>query len=166
MAPNMIAAMNVLQMSTAELNHMIEEKLREQSIVVASGWVGPLCTPELQVVRGSSGEWLVSYNNGHPPRLSLCETPAQLPAGDSSDGEKWFIASIAQRYEIVLAVASALMAREQEFLESGPGHIEHQVFAEVAGDCGLHITTVGRAVSNKSIDTPWGAFDLTVFFRK
>ncbi|MSQ97629.1 MAG: hypothetical protein EXR98_24195 [Gemmataceae bacterium] len=170
LAPRMIASMNVLQASVPELDRMIKEKISAQKVIEHLGWSGPLGAPELGVSCDENGNWQVFYRKGHPPRLlatrlSASETNAEngfalLPTNE--DGE-WFVESIDQRYRTVLVVAQAIMTREPEFLANGPAHIRGQALAVIANDCGIHETTVERAAAQKTIETPWGVFDLVSF---
>ena len=53
---------------------------------------------------------------------------------------------------------------KQEFLENGPSHLHPMLIKDVAGELGVHSSTISRVVTNKYVDTPQGVMELRKFF--
>ncbi len=77
---------------------------------------------------------------------------------------KYFIKNISTRRETILKVAVSIMARQREFLEKGPGHLKYLTHHDIAGETGVHESTVSRVSTGKYVQTPWGVFELKYFF--
>lgn len=77
---------------------------------------------------------------------------------------KAFIRNISTRRETILKVASAIMRRQREFLEKGPGHLRYLTHRDIADETGVHESTVSRVSSSKFVQTSWGIFELKYFF--
>jgi RNA polymerase sigma-54 factor len=57
------------------------------------------------------------------------------------------------------------MVKEQiEFFMKGPGHLKPFTLGQAAGFLGFHKSTLSRALANKYIETPHGAFELKKLF--
>lgn len=75
-----------------------------------------------------------------------------------------FIKNISTRRETIFKVAMSIMSRQRDFLEKGPGHLRYLTHHDIAGDSGVHESTVSRVSSNKFVQTSWGVFELKYFF--
>lgn len=75
-----------------------------------------------------------------------------------------FMRNISTRRETILKVASAIMARQREFLDMGPGHLRYLTHHDIAEETGVHESTVSRVSSSKFVQTSWGIFELKYFF--
>ena len=78
----------------------------------------------------------------------------------------WFLRSLDQRDQTIFKVASAVVARQRDFLEKGIEGLKPLTLMEIAQEIGVHESTVGRVVANKYILTPRGTFSLKYFFHK
>jgi RNA polymerase sigma-54 factor len=76
----------------------------------------------------------------------------------------FLIKSIHQRQRTIHRIASEIVRRQMEFLDSGITRLKPLTMAEVAQAVGVHETTVSRAVSGKYMKTPAGLFDMKYFF--
>ena len=81
------------------------------------------------------------------------------------DQARWIVDAVEQRRTTLLRVSRALFASQRAFLEHGPGHLAPLRMQEVADACGIHRSTVSRAVAGKHAWTPWGVFALKHFFQ-
>jgi RNA polymerase sigma-54 factor len=72
--------------------------------------------------------------------------------------------NISSRRDTILKVTSAIMLSQKEFLLNGPGHLRYLTHHDIAGEVGVHESTVSRVSSGKYIQTPWGVFELKYFF--
>jgi RNA polymerase sigma-54 factor len=74
------------------------------------------------------------------------------------------LTSISNRKETITNVVGAIMEHQREFLANGAGHLKPLVYADIAGEVGLHESTISRTATNKFVQTPWGVFELKYFF--
>ncbi len=136
----------------------------------------PSVAVDVVVEKGEEGEYRVVLNNSELPRLRINAAYKELLSQPENDLEvrdyvrekirsgRFFIRSIQQRQETLLAVAQQIVNRQQEFFENGPGSLRPMTMAQIAEAVGLHETTVSRAVSGKYMATPQGTFEMKYFF--
>ncbi len=132
--------------------------------------------PEVFVVKGDDGEFIVSTNNDHIPQLRISNHYKDLMAQASSDAEvrnyirekiragKFLIKSLHQRQSTILNIGKEIVKRQREFMEKGPAFLKPLTMVQVAEVVGVHETTVSRAVSGKYMQTPFGIFEMKYFF--
>jgi RNA polymerase sigma-54 factor len=77
---------------------------------------------------------------------------------------KFLIESIQKRQQTISNIAREIVAKQKDFLETGPSALKPLTMVQIADIVGVHETTVSRAISGKYIATPWGVFDLKYFF--
>jgi RNA polymerase sigma-54 factor len=75
-----------------------------------------------------------------------------------------FIRAIHQRRRTLEKIAAAIFERQRDFLTVGGPGLKPLTMEEVADEVGFHVSTVSRAVANKTADTPPGVFPLKYFF--
>ncbi|MEE9567258.1 MAG: RNA polymerase factor sigma-54, partial [Desulfobacteria bacterium] len=76
----------------------------------------------------------------------------------------WLIRSIHQRQRTIYKVVESIICFQRDFLEKGLVHLRPMVLRDVAGDIGMHESTVSRVTTNKYVHTPQGIFELKFFF--
>lgn len=101
-------------------------------------------------VRELGGRNLTPAESGF---LKKCETRAG-----------WLKRALSQRAETMLKVAEALVRTQRDFLAKGVRYLKPLTLKKLAGELGLHESTVSRVVSNKYVSTPRGVFRLKAFF--
>lgn len=77
----------------------------------------------------------------------------------------WLIKSIHQRQQTLIRVTQSIFKFQNEFLDHGVSALRPMVLRDVAGDIGMHESTVSRATANKYVHTPQGLFELKYFFQ-
>ncbi|MEW5973888.1 MAG: RNA polymerase factor sigma-54 [Pseudomonadota bacterium] len=127
------------------------------------------------IVRRVGGQWRVELNPDITPKLRI----NNLYAGFIQRGRRgedmnymrnalqearWFIKSVQSRNETLLAVAEAIVRRQQDFLEHGEAAMRPLVLREIAEELGLHESTVSRVTTNKYMHTPRGVVEFKHFF--
>jgi RNA polymerase sigma-54 factor len=132
----------------------------------------------------SSVSFTTELNMDLIPRLKVDEITAQLlklqkarekaktedknPATDVMQQAlveaRGFIKSISQRFDTVLRVAKAIVARQGQFLQHGAVAMRPLVLKDIADELGLHESTVSRVTTNKYMATPQGTFEFKYFF--
>jgi RNA polymerase sigma-54 factor len=76
----------------------------------------------------------------------------------------WLIRSIHQRQRTIYKVVESIVRFQRDFMEKGIAHLRPMVLRDVAGDIGMHESTVSRVTTNKYVHTPQGIFELKFFF--
>lgn len=85
---------------------------------------------------------------------------------DKVNAARNLINNISRRNETLLLVAYAIMNRQKEFLQKGPGFLKPLIYADLESELGFHESTIARAVANKYAQTKWGVFEFKYFFVK
>jgi RNA polymerase sigma-54 factor len=135
-------------------------------------------TPDVYVHKVGE-EYVVSLNEDGLPRLRISNLYRNLLKGETkSDGEKdtqnyvqdklrsaiWLIKSIHQRQRTIYKVAESIVKHQTDFFEKGPAFIKPMILRDIAGDIGMHESTVSRVTTNKYMHTPRGIYELKYFF--
>lgn len=137
--------------------------------------------PDLIVIPKTSGEgdeegFLVRLNEDDLPRLRISNEYKELLAErgqneelllylrDKIKGARFFLRSLQQRQQTLLAIGNEIVARQEEFFRRGASALKPLIMAQVADAVGLHVTTVSRTVSGKYMETPQGLFEMKYFF--
>lgn len=77
---------------------------------------------------------------------------------------QWIMEAIEQRKNTLLKVTQAVVKYQKDFFDKGPLYLRPLPMSKVAGDVGVHLATVSRAVAGKYIRCPWGIVPLRKFF--
>jgi len=77
---------------------------------------------------------------------------------------RWFIQTIQLRNNTLLKVATAVVEFQRDFFLRGPKYIAPLTLRDIAGEIGVHETTVSRLTNGKYIQTEYGVFELKHFF--
>lgn len=132
-------------------------------------------TPDV-VVELVDGEYEVRLVRQRQPDLIVSRSYRKLlegtKRGDSVqawvkkrlESARWFIDAVRQRQSTMRMIAEAIFARQREFLDKGVKALAPLRMQEVADECGVHISTVSRAVAGKHAQTPQGIRPLKFFF--
>ena len=132
------------------------------------------------------GTWTISLHGEQIPHLRISNTYKDLMSEsknsddsktDAKSGSevkdyirdkirsgKFLIESIQKRQQTISNIAREIVAKQKDFLETGPSALKPLTMVQIADIVGVHETTVSRAISGKYIATPWGVFDLKYFF--
>lgn len=121
------------------------------------------------------GTFVVTYLDHGLPELSI--SPSYLELLQTTDDPQvreylrekirqasWVVRHIAQRRDTVVRCAQVLVRRQEEVFRRGRAFLRPLTLAEVAGEVGLHPSTVSRAVRGKYIQCDHGLFPLRWFF--
>jgi RNA polymerase sigma-54 factor len=131
--------------------------------------------PDVFVVKGEDG-FQVYLNEDDVPELRMSRYYLDLYRSKGVSGEarryvrqkvkqaQWFISSIQQRQRTLYQVATSLVNFQQEFLEKGLRFLKPLNLRDVAGDLGVHESTVSRVTTNKYMSTPQGLYEMKFFF--
>lgn len=131
-------------------------------------------TPDCVIWR-QNGVWRTALASNHLPRLTIHRGYEQMLAKGSAGADagylrgrlqeaRWLMKNIEARGETLLKVVRCLMREQSGFLEFGGQALRPLTLREVAGEVGLHESTVSRAISRKYVRTPRGTLALRSFF--
>ncbi len=128
------------------------------------------------LVRRERGQWTAVLNEAVLPRVRLNDRYAELyrlhgGQGQGALGEhlreaRWTVRNVQQRCATLLAVAQAILQRQQRFLSYGPMGMRPLALRDVAQVVGVHASTVSRVTCNKYMATPHGLVELRAFFSR
>jgi len=130
--------------------------------------------PDIQVER-KDGEFVIILNNVEIPVVGINpffmkmtvkeETkPVRDFARENIKEARWFIDAINQRNHTLLRVTRAIVEFQRSFFDRGPKHLAPLTLRDIAGELGIHETTVSRTANGKYMQTEWGIFELRYFF--
>lgn len=119
--------------------------------------------------------WMVELNPDIAPKLRINNSYASMVkrADSSSDNTflkdnlqeaRWFLKSLQSRNETLLKVASAIVEKQQGFLDFGEEAMKPLVLHDIADTVEMHESTISRVTTNKYMHTPQGIFELKYFF--
>jgi len=142
----------------------------------ASQWTRPaadFAVPDV-MVRKHLGVWQATLNDAVVPKLKVNTVYAQAlgsPRGseygalhDQVQQARWLIRNLAQRFDTILRVSQAIVTHQQLFFDDGWGALRPLTLRDIAGELGLHESTVSRATTQKFMLTPFGTLELKRFF--
>lgn len=134
-------------------------------------------TPDV-IVESTDGleEYSVRLADSNLPTLKINNYYAKL-IRDPGIGEKtkdfiyknirsaqWIIDAIQQRKNTLLKVAKSIVNHQKDFFSKGQLQLRPLPMSKVAGDVGVHLATVSRAVAGKYLQCGWGILPLRKFF--
>ncbi|MDH5834377.1 RNA polymerase factor sigma-54 [Luteimonas kalidii] len=129
--------------------------------------------PDCVIVR-RNGVWQAMLATSSLPRLTIhqaYERMIQTTAGDDAgylkgrlQEARWLLKNLEARGETLLKVVRCLIRQQSGFLEFGARALRPLTLREVAGEIGMHESTVSRAVARKYVHTPRGTLALRDFF--
>jgi RNA polymerase sigma-54 factor len=132
-------------------------------------------TPDAYIVRVGD-DFQVALNDEGIPALQVNSYYRSMIKGREAGGEatgylqekvraaSWLIKSIEQRQRTLRKVVESIVRFQPGFLLKGVSHLRPMVLKDVAGDIGMHESTISRATSGKYVHTPQGIFELKWFF--
>ena len=133
----------------------------------------PLVPPDLSV-RKSDGVWTVELNRSTLPSIKIApDTPAQTVETEARayrmralSEARWLASTLRRRQTTLLQTATAIVARQNAFLERGPSAMQPLSLADIGEALELHSSTISRAIAGRMIDTPIGAIPLKSFLSR
>ena len=133
--------------------------------------------PDVQVIN-KEGDFAIVLNEEEIPVLGINPFFLKLAAAEKKGKDRqardfakenikearWFIASVNQRNHTLLRVTRAILEFQRSFFINGPKYLAPLTLRDIAGELGVHETTVSRTAHGKYMQTEWGIFELRHFF--
>lgn len=126
------------------------------------------------IVRKTRRGWQVTLNSAAMPRLQINGLYAQMLGNQKESAHaglqsqlqqaKWMIRNVEQRFDTILRVSQAIVERQTAFFSQGPSAMRPLILKDIAGELGLHESTISRATTQKYMLTPFGTLELKRFF--
>jgi len=129
---------------------VIVKKVRDKWVAL----INPASLPRVRLNRGYA-DAASHRNNGSNPSLARHLQEA-----------RWLLRSIEQRFHTIQRVADAIVARQRGYFEYGEVAMKPLTLKLIAGELGLHESTVCRVTNNKYMATPRGLFEFKHFFSR
>jgi RNA polymerase sigma-54 factor len=134
-----------------------------------------IVVPDVQVLK-REGNFAIKINEEEIPVLGI--NPFFMEISDKNNEDKasrdfvrenmkearWFIQSINQRNHTLLKVSRAIVEFQRSFFVNGPKYLAPLTLKDIAGEIGVHETTVSRTANGKYMQTEWGIFEIRHFF--
>ena len=132
--------------------------------------------PDIVVEADESGRYVARLTGENIPQLELSAEYREMMAEQADKPEvrqylsrcfkegREVIRAVAERQATILAVAQAVVARQQDFFRKGRAELRPMRMEDVAEDTGLAVSTVSRAVSGKYLRCSHGVYALRSFF--
>lgn len=106
----------------------------------------------------------VTIHRGYENLIRSCgESDAGYLRGQLQEA-RWLLKSLEARGQTLLRVVRCLLQHQAGFLEFGAQALRPLTLREIAGELGLHESTISRAISRKYVRTPRGTIALRAFF--
>src|SRR5262245_15259818 len=127
------------------------------------------------IVRKQRDKWSAAINPASLPRVRLNRAYADAVSGRGQSNQslsrqlqeaRWLLRSIEQRFTTIQRVADAIVARQRGFFEYGAVAMKPLTLKLIAGELGLHESTVCRVTNSKYMSTPRGLFEFKHFFSR
>lgn len=126
------------------------------------------------VVWRQNGVWRAALAAHAGPKVMIHRGYEQMirHCGDADAGylrtqlqeARWLLKGLEARGETLLRVVRSLLKHQAGFLEFGEQALRPLTLRELAGELGLHESTVSRAIARKHVRTPRGTVALRAFF--
>lgn len=133
--------------------------------------------PDVYIRRDDGGGYLIDLNDDDVPQLRLNSSYRRMLDRDQAPDKEvrnyvreryasalMLMKNIEQRRQTIRRVCEVIVDRQGEFLDQGIDWLRPMMIKDVAGEIGVHPSTVSRAVANKYCHTSHGVFELRYFF--
>ena len=163
-----------------ELVQRLDPKPGEGDFEASENYITPDFT-----VRNEDDDFVISLNSANAPELRVSKQYQQMlekVVADKKKGKqsydadtrnflkskfesaKWFINSINQRRQTMLAVMHAIVGQQEEFFRHGEGNLRPMILKDIAEIIKMDISTISRVVNGKYVQTDFGVYELKHFF--
>jgi RNA polymerase sigma-54 factor len=129
------------------------------------------------IVERVDDEFVVSLNDSNIPALRINRGYRQMLANSKKvpsevksfirkrlESARWLINSIHQRRATIFRVMSAIVEKQHDFFEKGPGLLKPMILKDIAEHVNMDISTISRVTNGKYVQTDFGVFELKYFF--
>lgn len=137
--------------------------------------VAPTVLPEVEILKNKDGDWTVTLVRDAFPMVAISAEylKMQKEAGSLEDkkylSEKinsanQLINGLEFRKTTIEKISEVILHQQLDFFENGPSHLKPLTRSKVADIIGVSESTIGRAIANKYVRTPYGLMQFSDFF--
>lgn len=121
------------------------------------------------------GRWQATLNPAVQPRVRINRAYADLASSRGASNPsfsrllqeaRWLLRNVEQRFNTIQRVAGAIVSRQRVFFNYGEAAMKPLALKDIAGELGLHESTVCRVTNGKYMATPQGLFEFKYFFSR
>ena len=127
------------------------------------------------LVRKIKGEWTVELNDDVTSAVRISShykhVMNQMRPGNQKSfllnqfrEARTFLQGLQHRQSTLLKTASAIVAEQTAFFDSGDSAMRPLLKSEIARTLGVHESTISRITTQKYLESPRGTFELSYFF--
>jgi RNA polymerase sigma-54 factor len=132
--------------------------------------------PEIEIKDVGNGEFEAILNDNYVPEIYVNETYKKIlrDPGASREQKEFIrkklanaralVEAIMHRRDLITKVARRVVDHQKDFFKYGVEHLKPLKMKTLAGEFGVHISTISRAVNSKYVQCPQGIFPLKFFF--
>ncbi|MBK8230577.1 MAG: RNA polymerase factor sigma-54 [Candidatus Eisenbacteria bacterium] len=122
------------------------------------------CRKLLEGPSGTEGAGGVDGAAGPATEREQMRVDARTFVRERARSARWLIQALDRRRDTMLRVMRSIASEQREFLEHGIDHLKPMTLRSIAGQVGLHESTVARVTAGKYVQTPRGIYPLKFFF--
>ncbi|RDW15419.1 RNA polymerase sigma-54 factor [Oceanobacillus chungangensis] len=124
------------------------------------------------ILEKNDGKLDVYLNDGYLPKINfnsqytdrLYDKSDLNYVQDKFRSYQMLVNSIEQRRSTILKITEAVLQKQSAFFNEGFKALKPLTLKEIADEINMHESTISRATSNKTLQTPEGTFDFRIFF--
>lgn len=173
--PSSLARATHTTLEAVEQACAVIQKLNPKPGRAFAGDLPPSVIPDL-IIRSRENHYDVELNDSGLPSIRINRSYYRMLKNPRTPQDakefllakfrkaSWLIKAIDERNATLLSIGRCLISLQHNFLAQGPEGLKPLTQAQVAGLVGRHPSTVSRAISGKTIDTPFGIFRLEQLF--
>jgi RNA polymerase sigma-54 factor len=131
--------------------------------------------PDVTMKMLPNGDYKIELSPDTLPKVLVNQSFSRVVKSTMSKDEKqyvqacyqsanWLSRALHQRASTMLNVAIAIVERQEPFFKHGIRFLQPMVLRDLAGQLGVHESTISRIVTGKYMTTPRGIFELKYFF--
>lgn len=132
--------------------------------------------PEIVIKDVGNGEFEAILNDSYVPEVYVNETYKKILRDPKASREqkdfirkklgnaRALVEAIMHRRDLITKVARRVLDHQREFFKHGVEYLKPLKMKTLAGEFGVHISTISRAVNSKYVQCPQGIFPLKFFF--
>jgi len=137
--------------------------------------VAPTVLPEVEILKNKEGDWTVNLVRDAFPVVCISSDYLKLQKEADSQADRRYLAEkinnanqlingLEFRKTTIEKIAEVLLHQQLDFFENGQSHLKPLTRSKVADIIGVSESTIGRAIANKYVRTPYGVMPFSDFF--
>ncbi len=137
--------------------------------------VAPTVLPEVEILKNKEGDWTVNLVRDAFPVVCISADYLKMQKDANSQTDKKYLTEkinsanqlingLEFRKTTIEKISEVLLHQQLDFFENGQSHLKPLTRSKVADIIGVSESTIGRAIANKYVRTPYGVMPFSDFF--